>query len=233
MPWLFPYGCGGAEDDDRPSKLSLKQWIQHCLNFHDNRFRIDPSFIFVAYKVCQIREKVANTRILFNKMLGPNGVASVNEPSRKDFQAALKVLAEKKTLYNSMSPEITRVMNLAKNISIIGAQAKDSVYSRNACRDQIMGTIVAHGLPNFFITLNPSDITNPIISFWNGTGEETFDLDTLMPEDLFPDARTRARLVAEDPVHCSKMFHTVISAFLRGFWAVMQHIRKDLYGYLY
>ena len=62
MPWLFPFGCGGAENDDRPSELTLTEWIRHCLDYHDDRFRKDPAFIFVCYKIKQIRDRYMHAK---------------------------------------------------------------------------------------------------------------------------------------------------------------------------
>jgi hypothetical protein len=48
MPWLFPFGVGGAEAA-RPADLSLVEWVRHCLCYYDDRFRKDPAFIFIVY----------------------------------------------------------------------------------------------------------------------------------------------------------------------------------------
>jgi len=148
-------------------------------------------------------------------MLGPTGVTSSNNPSSKDFEKALDVLAEKKTLYGTNTAEVRKITGLMKNIKIIGAQTDDSVYTREACRDEMMGLVVYYGLPNLFMTINPSDIQNPIVSFWHGGTETKFNLDTLLPD--FPSQSKRAQIVADDPVHACKFFTTVILAFLKSF----------------
>ena len=214
MPWLFPFGTGGAEAI-RPADLTLIEWIRHCLNFHDDRFRRDPAFLFVVYKTMQVRKRVSDTKILFKRMLGSNAVGDVNMPSASDFEYTLDVLSKKKTLYSDNSEEVRKIKAIHRNIKIIGGQNVDSVYAREACRNMMMGLVVYYGLPCIFITINPSDISNPIVSFWHETGKEEFDLDTLLP--LFPSQAARAKMVADDPVHGSEMFHTVIEAFLKAF----------------
>jgi hypothetical protein len=80
----------------------------------------------------------------------------------------------------------------------------------------MMGLVTSYNLPSLFITLNPSDIMNPLVSFSHNTeGAHAFNLDTLLPE--LPDGDARKQIVAEDPVHCSEMFDTVINAFTESF----------------
>ena len=214
MPWLFPFGSGGAEKE-RPAKLSIIEWIRHCLNFHDDRFRRDPAFLFVVYKTVQVRRRVSDTKILFKRMLGGNAVGVINQPCPNDFDKALEVLAKKKTLYGDSSDEVWKIKALHRNVKIIGGQNLDSIYCRDGCKNEMMGLVVYYGLPCIFCTINPSDISNPIVSFWHETGKEEFNLDTLLPR--FPSQSARAKMVADDPVHGSEMFHTVITAFLEAF----------------
>jgi hypothetical protein len=80
----------------------------------------------------------------------------------------------------------------------------------------MMGLVTAYNLPSLFITLNPADIVNPLVSFWhNAGGTEAFNLDTLLPE--IPDTDARKQIVADDPVHCSEMFDTVVNTFMESF----------------
>ena len=62
FPWLFPFGSGGAEINDRPEELTLKEWVRHLLNLEDPRFRQDPAFMFIVFDVLQRREIYSKTR---------------------------------------------------------------------------------------------------------------------------------------------------------------------------
>ena len=42
-PCLWPYGCGGIEDD-LPSKIGFTPHVQWLLEYHDKRFRVHHSF---------------------------------------------------------------------------------------------------------------------------------------------------------------------------------------------
>ena len=215
MPWLFPFGSGGAEVD-RFAKLTLTEWVRHCLNFHDDRFRRDPAFIFIVYKCLQIRDRVTMTNVLFKTSINAIGKAATNAVSVADFTYALDVLEGKKTLFGCDDVQVQRVTAMIRNIKIVGRQSADSVFARDACRSKMMGLVTAYNLPSLFITLNPSDIFNPLVSCWhNAEGGKAFDMDTLLPE--FPTQSERGQIVANDPVHASEMFDTVVNAFMEAF----------------
>ena len=217
FPVLFPYGCGGAEEHDRPTPLTLKEWIRHMLSYHDGRFRRDSSFPFICFAIVQTRERVTLSRVLYNKCFRDKQTQQINEPMPSDFNASLSHLREHKSLFGG-PPPTKKVADLMKNLKVVGSKTKGSVYERNACRSEIIGMVTSYGLPNVFITLNPSDIYNPMVSFWNANmqgPEMQFNLDTLM--GAFPKTQTRAVLVAEDPVLCAQFFDTMITAFLESF----------------
>ena len=217
FPALFPYGCGGAEEDDRPTKLSIKEWIRHMLQYHDGRFRRDATFPFVCFAIIQTRERVTLSHVLYSKCFRDKQTQQINASTSSDFKESLEYLRENKTLFGGPQPA-KNVSDLIKNLKVVGSKMTGSVFERNACRSEIIAMVTSHGLPNVFITLNPSDIHNPTVSFWNANmqGKDMqFNLDTLLGD--FPDTQARARLVAEDPVLCADFFNTVITAFLESF----------------
>ena len=221
FPVLFPFGCGGADDKSRPVKLSLTQWIRHKLNYHDGRFQTDPSFLYVAYTVLQTRERLTKTHILYKKVFSNRSTADTNAVTSAELSQSLSSLTTNKTLYNQ-GPACDKTLKIIKNASIIGANNRGSVFERSACRPELLGLVTNKSLPNLFITLNPNDLENPIVSFWNGqlTGgpDKTtmqFNLDTLIGD--FPKKADRAKIVANNPVLPAIFFDTFINAFLTSF----------------
>ena len=55
-PNLFPYGDGDYNMERRGKKPDFTQWIQHCMNYHDGRFRRDPIFPMVVCNQLQRRK---------------------------------------------------------------------------------------------------------------------------------------------------------------------------------
>ncbi|CAF2227872.1 unnamed protein product, partial [Rotaria magnacalcarata] len=46
-PTLFPYGLGGVENERRSVRVSYAKHIRYFLSYHDHRFEMNTSFIFV------------------------------------------------------------------------------------------------------------------------------------------------------------------------------------------
>jgi hypothetical protein len=220
MPWLFPYGSGGAEQarpsDATKNPLTLTEWVRHCLQFHDDRFRKDPAFIFVVYKTLQIRNRVTLTRVMCKRIFGATTHQATNAATISDLAWAMDILRETKTLNGVSGESKQRLQNLMKSLKMVGAKSVDSIYARDACRGKILGLVTYYGLPSVFITINLSDISNPTISFWNNTTSTPFDLDTLLPN--FPTKDQRAKMVSDDPVHAAEMFYVHITPSYLPSW---------------
>jgi hypothetical protein len=165
------------------------------------------------------------TNVLFKTSINDIAKAATNEVSIADFTNALDVLEGNKTLYGCDDAQVLRVKALTRNIKVIGRQNGDSVYVRDACRAKMFGLVTFYSLPSLFITLNPTDIMNLLVSFWhNAGGSEAFDLDTLLPK--LPDKEARKQIVAEDPVPSSEMFDTVVNSFMESFLG-FEHTNVD------
>jgi hypothetical protein len=217
FPVLFPFGVGGAVSKDRPTKISLSEWIRHMLAYHDGRFRKDPSFLYVAFAIMQVRERLTMSRVLYKKIFSPGATVATNAPTSAELQTVLELMKDSKSLYG-LGAAADSVRKMLTNTSIVGSKLKGSVYERAACRNEIIGMVTLMGLPNLFITINPSDINNPIVCFWNTTTGDPlgeFNLSTLVGD--FPTEAQRAKLVSEDPVLPAMFFDTVIDAFLKAF----------------
>jgi hypothetical protein len=217
FPVLFPYGCGGAIATSRPTHITLREWVRHMLAYHDGRFRKDPSFLYVAFAILQIQERLTLSRVLYKKVFTAGATSAINAPTSAQLKATLELMQSSKTLFG-LGPDADAIRQMLTNTSIIGSQLKGSIYERAACRNELLGMVTMKGLPNLFITVNPSDIHNPIISFWDSASGDPmgqFELATL--DGDFPTEARRAQLVAKDPVLPARAFDTVINSFLKAF----------------
>jgi hypothetical protein len=218
FPVLFPYGCGGATEKGRPTPLTLQEWVRHMLCYHDGRFRKDPSFIYVAFAILQTQQRLTLTGILYKKVFGAGSTENINAPTSEQLQRVLDLLKTSGTMYG-LGEEADSVRKMLANTATIGRTSRGSVYERGGCRDEILGMVTHMGLPNMFITVNPSDIVNPIVSFWNTTSGDPlgeFNLATLAGD--FPSSAQRSKLVSEDAVLPALFFDTVIQSFLKAFF---------------
>jgi hypothetical protein len=218
FPVLFPYGCGGATETGRPTPLTLQEWVRHMLCYHDGRFRKDPSFIFVAFAILQTQQRLTLTGVLYKKVFGAGSTENINAPTSEQLQRVLDLLKTSGTMYG-LGEEADSVRKMLANTATIGRTSRGSVYERGGCRDEILGMVTHKGLPNMFITVNPSDIVNPIVSFWNSTSGDPlgeFNLATLAGD--FPSSAQRSKIVSEDSVLPALFFDTVIQSFLKAFF---------------
>ena len=71
--------------------------------------------------------------------------------------------------------------------------------------------MLSHGLPSFFIMINPADVYNPLVKFLAG---EEIDLDNLLPTDI-PKYWEQTMLIAKNPVVTTKFFNIYIHAFIK------------------
>jgi hypothetical protein len=88
--------------------------------------------------------------------------------------------------------------------------------SRYQTRSQIWSTTMCKGPPTLWMTINPSDLNDPIAQVFVG---ENIDLDRLL-DGLQPDSHRRAQNVAKDPYGVTEYFHFMIDTILETLFQV-------------
>ena len=91
-----------------------------------------------------------------------------------------------------------------------------SNQSRYQRRSQIWSTSIRKGPPSLWITVNPSDLHDPIAQVLAG---EQINLDAFIATEG-PTKDTQAHNVANDPFAASKFFHFVINAMLETLFGI-------------
>ena len=89
-------------------------------------------------------------------------------------------------------------------------RVKGSNQTQYQMQSQIWSTSAYLGPPSLWITINPSDLNNPIAQVFAG---EHIDLNHFM-SSLGPDSERRAKNIADDPYAASKFFHFLIRTIL-------------------
>ena len=93
-------------------------------------------------------------------------------------------------------------MNVLKSISMATHSLPGSNGYKIVMRNQIRAIINGRGAPTLFVTINPSDVDNPIVRMFAG---EEIDLNDIMRgEDM--DAWSRKILAAKNPSACARFF---------------------------
>lgn len=109
------------------------------------------------------------------------------------------------------------VMNaLVKHLHTVRSNVIGTDSSRTSVRSQIWSLVFIKNPPNLWITLNPSDINNPIAQVFAG---ELLDLDNFNPSRAL-DSKLRAQNIARNPYAAAKFFNFVIVATLETIFGI-------------
>lgn len=120
-----------------------------------------------------------------------------------------KAAQDVKAGQNVEDPVIRR---LQQHIVTIGMRVPGSFSQKLRMRSEIRGLIVRHGMPAFWITINPSDLRNPLVLILAGV---EFPVDDLGATN----AAIRDAVATSNPVAVADFFHCVCQAILRGLLA--------------
>lgn len=105
---------------------------------------------------------------------------------------------------------------LRKHIHGSSGRVMGSDQSRYQLRSQISSTSIMLNPPSLWITINPSDIHDPIAQVFAG---EKINLDDLLTL-IGPDADQHAANIAADPYAAAKFFHFLIQTILETLFGV-------------
>lgn len=207
-PTLFPYGVGGFEHPRRTHALSFKRQIKHLFNLADRRFQEHYSFLFIVFNILQRRTSLLHTSLKVKRT--SFGDVSANFASVSAL--AVHTVAERvangdfSTVY---TPEEEKVRRLLKEVNGVTSHVPGSGSARAVMRNEIRGLMFDKGLPNFYITINPADVYNPIVKVLAGS---EIDIDAMGPDEI-PQFWPQSILVARNPIVAAKFFDLYIRTF--------------------
>ncbi|CAF3769591.1 unnamed protein product [Rotaria sordida] len=205
-PTLFPYGMGGVEDERRLVRVPYGKHIRYFLSYHDHRFEMNTSFIFVTFNILQRRTACAKARILVSRPYFSSQSTEINQLTAAEVKIALNQIESNTFTYNS-NP---RLSALLKQLKTVSGSVMGSNQSRANCRVQLHSQIFFSGLPNIFITINPCDLHHPLAMKFAGVD---LDIDNLMVHQM-PKSQDRAAIVAKHPVAIARFFNKLITTVL-------------------
>lgn len=208
-PVLFPYGCGGIERD-QPVPISFIDHVRWALQYHDRRFRRHETFPFVSFGIQQRRQALLSARL---QMRRPNFEKEAQKFSLITM-SKLKQAADDEARGLLVTDPAIRL--LQKNVYSMVAKVQGSNQSRIQLRSQIWSTCLKKNPPSLWITINPSDLHDPIAQVFAG---EKIDLDKFV-STMGPDLDQRSRNIAADPYAAAKFFHFTIRTILETLFGI-------------
>jgi hypothetical protein len=219
-PTLFPYGVGMMDNHEvRTSsfngfrEVDSATHVRHLLCKADRRFQLHKSFMFVMNNIFMRKKTSFKGRLAVNHSWFPlvwELLDKIDDSSMRTYQAKLD-----KADHSFPSPETEgerAVVKLMNYISYVSDHVPGSIGDVNSMRNQIRSKIICDGLPHFFATVNPADAHNPIAQLQAG---REVDLDSIFHalDTDDSEAKTRARIIAENPVAGAEFFHLIITKF--------------------
>ena len=208
-PTLFPYGIGGFEDRRRLVPIGFENHVKHMLALNDRRFQEHYSFMFVAFNIIQRRKLLLHTSLRVNQKNFNNWAQRFADVSINTIQA-LTERASGGSHPTAETDNKQQALDLLKEVKLISANVPGSAASRLTMRNEIRANILSLGVPSFYVTVNPVDIYNPMVSFLAG---RDIDIDNLLSHEI-PMYWDQAKVVARNLCIAAEFFHTYITAFI-------------------
>jgi Helitron helicase-like domain at N-terminus len=107
------------------------------------------------------------------------------------------------------------VRTLLKMVSRVGSTAAGSDDKKFHMLTQLKSSVVRHGCPTIFLTLNPAERHSPLALYYAG---QQIDIDSFFPENY--SSSGRLELMLKNPLAVVEYFHTtvdiVINTLLKG-----------------
>ncbi|KAJ7040624.1 hypothetical protein C8F04DRAFT_948395, partial [Mycena alexandri] len=209
FPEEDPWGIGGFLHPFRRRRISVEEQVSYLLTVHGGRFQRHPEFAFFYYNVLRkqlvsrsmrYRAQKSNYKRVIDDMLGID----------LDRLTSLRAKCKKDPTFIPVNAEDKRIMTLVGSVGLIAQQVPGSAGQKLVLRNEIRGMITYRGAPTLFITLNPSDVDNPIVRLL--AGDDIVLEDLARGEDM--DTWKRKMFAAKNPAACARFFDVVINKFI-------------------
>ena len=221
FPTLFPTGMGGHLDE-RAVPLSLDAFAEWALSHHSRRyaaleeeshasadslrFARHKTFMYLLYDVLQLRKSSLGNTFLIKRQHWRSATDDIASLTVDQLQKAAKAVAAGQKVEDPI------IRRLLQSIETIAMQVPGSFAQKLRMRSQIRGLIARYGMPAFWITINPSDLRNPLVLILAGV---EYSGDILAAAN----ASIREAAATSNPVAVAEFFHHVCRAVLDGLLA--------------
>lgn len=200
-PTLFPYGIAGFETHSRTKRVSLSSQAEYYFDIADREFRYHYSFMFVALNILQRRTGHLYTSFTVQRGNFDEVARTFNGLSSGTIQKMANII-EKEGRPKDLSDEEKAVLLMLRYVNTIATKVPGSAASKTLCRNEIRSYVSVMGVPQVFLTINPSPQHHPL--FMLMYGDKSVNLNERYPQ-LLPGSE-RAKRLAEDPVTAADFF---------------------------
>jgi hypothetical protein len=158
--------------------------------------------MYLLYDVIQLRNSSLGNSLLIKRSQWNSVTQDLNSLNVDRLQRATKELAANQVTTDPL------VRRLLKNITAIGVRVPGSFFQKLQLRAEIRGLLVREGMPAFWLTINPSDLQNPLVLVLAGVH---YPLNSTQLSST-----VRSVTATSDPVAVARFFHYTCKAVLDG-----------------
>lgn len=160
--------------------------------------------MYLLYDMIQLRRSSLGNSLLIKRSQWTSVARDLNSLDANRLQTAAKELAANQIASDPL------VRRLLKNITAIGSQVPGSFFHKLQMRAELRGLLVREGMPAFWLTINPSDLQNPLVLVLAGVIHLSDDISTNLASAV------RSTTATSDPVAVARFFHCTCKAVLDG-----------------
>ncbi|KAF8801482.1 hypothetical protein BYT27DRAFT_7262019 [Phlegmacium glaucopus] len=204
FPTLFPFRQGGFEIE-QPVNVPYEVHVRWALRYEDKHFQKDSHFPFQMKKGSFFQ----NQNLLSTITTDDLTKASQEETRGVPFS----------------NPAVRM---LRSQLSTVKSKVQGSDESRISMKGKIWGTNILHNPPSIWVTINPSDMQDPIAQVFAGA---KIDVDAFC-KTAGPTSTDRSLNIASDPYASAKFFHFMIGTILEVLFGISKQrngliVRKE------
>ncbi|KAI9067032.1 hypothetical protein FKP32DRAFT_1564580, partial [Trametes sanguinea] len=118
--------------------------------------------MFTAFNILQRRAVLLNTSLKVRKEYFATFAERFAAVSEEAIARVCARVAETGVV-SEQDEEERKVVELMKEVQLVNRNVPGSSASRLAMRNEIRALMASHGMPNFYLTINPADIYNPVV----------------------------------------------------------------------
>ncbi|KAJ3546688.1 hypothetical protein NMY22_g1957 [Coprinellus aureogranulatus] len=217
-PNADPFGIGAFHHPRRKRPIGMEQQLRHLLSVRDPFFENDPELSFDVYNI--IRKGSVNTSLRFCVPYPAysNIVKDIIKMDRVRL-SELRQAYRRDPNYQPQTDEERRIIRTMTSISPIARKIPGSVAQKIKMRNEIRAIISQKGSPSLFVTLNPADYYNPIVTVLANRCSDPQELIPLHDSSL----KQRTTAALRHPVACAQFFDFMIKTFIR---TILRYNRK-------
>jgi len=216
---LYPYGIGGPERDSRRRKrrvyISEERLIARQLMLLDERFATDPALMFTTFNRIQREKSLLQSRLVADSKSFVADVQTLNSINALALAQSLRRLdlSHPDARLPASDPLASKLNVLLRRVQMVQRRLPGTNEARKMMRCQLFSLSNYFGCASLFITINPSDTSNPACMYLAGVKLDLSLTAADLPPNM-PSTVERASIIARNPVAAARFFDRAVNAFI-------------------